>query len=432
VVAVQQAGLVDRGRAGGNLGSHRRRVVGIGVSSACRSKIGVRDFGAAIVACVRVLFGFAGGSGHLNPLLPVARAVAAAGHEVVFAPSPSLVGRVEAAGFRAIAAGAPYEEETPVRRPLLAVDADREDRDVRDGFAGRMARDRAAAMLEVCAAWRPDVLVCDEMDFGSVVAAQRAGLRYARVLVIAAGVLARAGLIGPPLQKLRAEHGLAPDPGLAMLDDCLVLSPFPPSFRDPRFPLPAGGHALRWTEAAAEPRADGPVVYFTLGTIFNLESGDLFNRVLDGLARLGPPVLCTTGPHLDPAELGPQPAHVRIERYVPQASVLPGCALVVSHGGSGSVMGALSHGVPMVLAPMGADQPHNAARCAALGVGETIDVTTVTADEVLAVARRVLDTPSYAERARALQREIAELPAPEAAVPLLEALHRQDSAHRRR
>ncbi|MGH3451936.1 MAG: glycosyltransferase [Haloechinothrix sp.] len=43
--------------------------------------------------------------------------------------------------------------------------------------------------------------------------------------------------------------------------------------------------------------------------------------------------------------------------------VLPRCDAAVSHGGSGSVMGALAHGLPQVLFPMGADQPQNAARC---------------------------------------------------------------------
>ena len=35
-----------------------------------------------------------------------------------------------------------------------------------------------------------------------------------------------------------------------------------------------------------------------------------------------------------PAEHGPQPAHVTVERFIPQAEVLPHCDLVVSHGGS--------------------------------------------------------------------------------------------------
>ena len=55
--------------------------------------------------------------------------------------------------------------------------------------------------------------------------------------------------------------------------------------------------------------------------------------------------------------LGAQPAHVRAERFVPQSEELPHCDLVISHGGSGSVLGALAHGLPQLLLPLGADQP---------------------------------------------------------------------------
>ena len=98
------------------------------------------------------------------------------------------------------------------RRPLLSVDREREDRALRDSYAGRIARGRAADLLGVCAEWRPDVLVCDEVDFGSMIAAERMGLPYASVLVMAAGSFVRKGLVGERLNELRAEHGLPLDP----------------------------------------------------------------------------------------------------------------------------------------------------------------------------------------------------------------------------
>ena len=113
----------------------------------------------------------------------------------------------------------------------------------------------------------------------------------------------------------------------------------------------------------ADAPGDVPTVYFTLGTVYNMESGDLFQRVMAGLRDLAADVIVTVGRDLDPDELGPQPPNVHIERFVPQAELLPHCDLVVSHAGSGSVLGALAHGLPMVLIPIGADQPLNAARC---------------------------------------------------------------------
>src|SRR5205085_6936899 len=126
----------------------------------------------------------------------------------------------------------------------------------------------------------------------------------------------------------------------------LVLSPFPPSFRNPAFPLPPSAHSFDPFPGAGRERPDGaPVVYFTLGTVFNLESGDLFARVLAGLRDLPVDVVATVGRQIDPEELGPQPEQIRLERYVSQWDVLPACSAVVSHGGSGSVLGALAHGL---------------------------------------------------------------------------------------
>jgi hypothetical protein len=58
---------------------------------------------------------------------------------------------------------------------------------LRAGFARRIAPDRAERTLAVCALWPPDVLVCDEVDLGAMVAAERLGLPQATVTVIAAG-----------------------------------------------------------------------------------------------------------------------------------------------------------------------------------------------------------------------------------------------------
>ena len=378
---------------------------------------------------MRILFTFAGGSGHLDPLIPIARAAQARRHGLAFVGEPAMTQAVEAAGFTAFAAG-PNTSGTQ-RRPLLKLDAQREDHALRDAYAGRIARGRAAGILERCAEWQPDLLVCDEIDFGGMVAAEHLGLPYATVLVIAAGSFVRKELVAEPLNALRAEYGLPADPGLAMLGRYLVLSPFPPSYRDPAFALPATANAIRPAVLGSAPTAEppwsfawpgAPVVYFTLGTVFNMESGDLFSRVLAGLRALPINVVATVGRHIDPAEFGTQPANVRIERYIPQALVLPHCQLVVSHGGSGSVAGALAHGLPLVLIPMGADQPLNAARCVELGLGRALDPLVATPEAVREAVADVLAGPSYRQAAGRLRDEIAALPGPEHAIMLLERL----------
>lgn len=380
---------------------------------------------------MRILFTFVGGSGHLDPLIPVARAAQAAGHVVAVSGRPGMIPRIEAAGFDAYATG-PDGGDSDQKLPLLPPSAEREDHVLRDGFAGHLARARATAILDLCATWKPELLVCDEVDFGSMIAAECLGLPYASVVVIASGAFVRAELLGEKLNELRAEHNLPPDPDLTMLSRYLVLAPGPLSFRDPAYPLPATAYAIRpllpepaegdeLPDAIAEWEA-APLVYFTLGTVFNLESGDLFARVISGLRDLPIHLVVTVGRQIDPAELGPQPANVRIERYIPQALLLPRCDLVVSHGGSGSVLGALMHGLPMVLIPMGADQILNSARCRALGVASVLDPIALTPDVAAGAVSDVLTNPAWRRNAGRLQAGIADLPGPDHAVILLEHL----------
>ena len=73
---------------------------------------------------MRLLFTFAGGSGHLEPLVPIARAAEAAGHVVAFAGRPWMVPEVDALGFDAFATGSDVGL-TPRRLPLADVDPQR-------------------------------------------------------------------------------------------------------------------------------------------------------------------------------------------------------------------------------------------------------------------------------------------------------------------
>ncbi len=378
---------------------------------------------------MRMLFTFVGGRGHFEPLAPIARLATAAGHSIAFGCATSMLPAVEAEGLPAVPIGS-EPGRSPERLPLQPLDSEREERDLRERFVQRAARYRVPLAIALCEEWRPDVVVCDETDFGVMIAAERLGLPYATVQVIAAGSFVRPEVVGDVLQALRSEHGLPPDARLEMLSRYLVLSPVPPSFRDPTVPLPNTAHSLRPSSGSDEfmrPAAAGqptrtPTVYFTLGTIFNLESGDLFSRVLAGLRELSIQLVVTVGQGIDPAEFGSQPANVRIEQYIPQSQVLPGCDLVVSHAGSGSVIGALAHGLPSLLIPMGADQPENARRCVELGVGTALDALSASAADVREAASELLVDASYRRNAERIRDEIAALPDLGRAVELLEEL----------
>ncbi|HEX4701543.1 MAG TPA: glycosyltransferase [Pseudonocardiaceae bacterium] len=371
---------------------------------------------------MRILFTFIGGSGHFHPLVPIARAATAAGHDVAVAGGGGMVSTIEAAGFTAFATSKPRP------RPAIApsarvepIDLEREDTAMRVGFAGTGARRHAGVIPDIIREWKPHVLVRDEVDFGTAIAAELLGIPCATVLVLAAGSFPRKEVIADSLNDVRSELGLAPDPTLAMLERDLVLCPFPPSFRSPDSPLPATAFSFRSAAVPAVRAASPtPTVYFTLGTLDTYF--DLQSRVLGGLRELQADIVMTIGARNDPAGFGPQPANVRIERFIPQDEVLPHSDLVISHGGSGSVLGALAHGLPSILLPMGADQPYNAQRCVELGVGQVLDAVAATPEQVRDTARGILDTVTYRHAAERIRDEINAQPDVTRTIPLIESL----------
>jgi len=138
-------------------------------------------------------------------------------------------------------------------------------------------------------------------------------------------------MFGAPLAALRRTFGLAPDPDLRMQQRYLSLVPTVPGFVGPRHVVAPTVHFLRpaifdrsgderlpdWMPALPE----RPTVYATLGTVVNRAPG-LFAAILAGLRDEPLNLILTIGRNHDPADFGPQSAHVHIERYVPQTVLL--------------------------------------------------------------------------------------------------------------
>src|SRR4051794_6014925 len=369
---------------------------------------------------MRVLVTFTGGTGHFLPTLPYARQLRARGHDVRYACQHAMVGVVQDAGFHVVDTGGATLLPPVERRPLVPVDRAHEQRVVSDFFVARVGAERAARIGALISGWRPDLLLRDEMDVGAGVAAEAAGIPSADVVVIAAGGFVAADLVRASLEELRARHGLSTGPALTRLHGDLTLEPVPPGLRDPADPLPDTAVPVRppilddaaVLDGAAAPRPGSSLqsVYLTLGTIFAQESGDLFLRVLAGLRELDVDVLVTVGRELDPAELGPQPGHIRVERFVPLPEALLARDLVVSHAGSGTVVATLALGLPSLLLPMGADQPWTADRCRALGVSRVLDPLTCSSTEVTNTVLALLDDSPEQHAALAIAQQTAELP----------------------
>jgi UDP:flavonoid glycosyltransferase YjiC (YdhE family) len=383
---------------------------------------------------MRILFTVRAAFGPFHPLVPLARAARDAGHEVAFAMPPSFRDTVDCLGFRWLAAG--LDESFPEYVRFIEERNRLPGRERamfnRRGGVTLLGRRTAPDLLRICESWRPDVFVRDASDYGGYIAGEVLSIPHA---AHQAGTFLpwASSVVVEPLDELRAAHGLAPDPDLRMLDRYLVLSPFPPSLN--------GSHGLRCPtmhsyraapfdrsgdEGAPEwplPVPHAPLVYATLGTAVNTRT-EILGAFVEALRDERVNLVVTVGRDGDPDQFGPQPPNVRVERYIPQTLLFPRCDLVISHGGSNTMLAALTHGIPQVMVPITADQPENAERCTAAGVARVVPLAEATAASVREAALAVLGDPSYRRSAERVRDEMAALAGPDEAVVLLERLAR--------
>ncbi len=106
------------------------------------------------------------------------------------------------------------------------------------------------------------------------------------------------------------------------------------------------------------------------------------------------------------------PSNVWIGDYVPQSLLLPLCDVVLSHAGSGALTGAMSHGIPQLCLPQGADQFRNADALVKCGAGLTLEREAVNESSVLIAMQRLVDEASFGQGALRLKDEIAVMPTP--------------------
>src|SRR5262249_50724607 len=133
--------------------------------------------------------------------------------------------------------------------------------------------------------------------------------------------------------------------------------------------------------------------------------------ILEGLRGEDVEVIVTVGAENDPALLGPQPASVHVEPFIPQSALLPRCSVAINQGGT-AILPILAHGLPLLIVPQGANQFHNADACTGAGVARQLRPGEVTAEAVRRDVRALLNDATYRDRAGVIAREIAAMPEP--------------------
>lgn len=367
-------------------------------------------------------------------MVPFIEACRRGGHDLLVVGPPPLAETVERAGYPFAAGAAPPEEELgPVwaRVPTLSYD-EAEQLVIGEIFATLNVRAMLPGMRAAVREWRPDVILREPAEFASAVVAEEEGVAHVQVGI---------GLASShvELQSVAADAVDAWRPGLTeRIAATPYLTLFPASLEDPEVPGPALTHRFR------DPAADGPsrpladwwpgderpLVYVTFGSQAAgvPTAAPIYGGALEAVAGLPARVLLTTGAAAEAEPLaGPGP-HVHVARWVPQADVLPHARVVVCHGGSGTTLGALAAGVPLVVTPLFADQPQNGRRVAAVGAGVVVEPrdegairSAIDPADLQEAIAAVLTDGSYTQAAGRMAAEMRDLPPPDEALAVLTA-----------
>ena len=138
-------------------------------------------------------------------------------------------------------------------------------------------------------------------------------------------------------------------------------------------------------------------------------------------------VVLSIGKNINSENLGSIPSNTIVVRSAPQIELLKRAALCITHAGLNTVLESLAHGVPMVAVPIGYDQPGTAARIAHHGVGEFIELDTLTTERLRSVIEKVLQDSSYRERAGYFQKVISRTHGLDVAADIIEHVFQKSS-----
>uniref|UniRef100_A0A667YMK8 UDP-glucuronosyltransferase n=1 Tax=Myripristis murdjan TaxID=586833 RepID=A0A667YMK8_9TELE len=158
-----------------------------------------------------------------------------------------------------------------------------------------------------------------------------------------------------------------------------------------RNPLPQ----VREAETDSWVSGEHGFVVFTLGTAVSVLPEEITAVLLEAFRQIPQKVIWRyTGPVPDDV-----PENVKMMEWVPQNELLAhhGVRAFITHAGSHGLYEGLCHAVPMVMMPLGGDQPDNAQRMASRGVGVVLDITTITVETLLQGLNDVINNSSYKE-----------------------------------
>ena len=389
---------------------------------------------------MKILFASSPGVGHVQPVIGLALAARRRGHAIAWATARDARSFLEAQSIEVFDAGAPFVECQNEYRARWPEKSMLKGRDIAGhAFPRQFGNVIASRMLpgleHAISQWKPDLIINETGAVAAPLAARKFGVRH---------ITHAFGLPMPASRLHHTANEIAPlwqaagwdVPEFAGLYDHGAIEISAPSLQTacPNPVLAKKALLQRPSSVTAGPndrlpdslreflnsRAGQPIIYVTFGTVFNKHTG--IAAVLDAAAKISALIVATTGAGVSATPTKALARNVWIGDYVPQSLLLPLCSVVVSHAGSGTITGAISHGLPQLCLPQGADQFRNADALAACDAGVSLEGESVNESSIANAMQRLLDDSSFRHNAEKLKQEIAKMPTPDETMVRLEAL----------
>lgn len=363
---------------------------------------------------------------HLMPLVPLAWALRAAGHDVLVAAQPDVIPTLRSAGLVAASVGETFDMDAHMRTLMIEgkrpLETFKRFLPEEMGWIGRVWMRHAKVVLPeylaVARSFRPQLIVADPVEYTALLVGGIEGvpvLRHRWGVDPISDVAFRDARV--ELADLAAEHGLD---GLPAPEE--ILDPCPPTLQLPEaapstpiryVPFNGGGVLPSWHRADPGVRR----VAVSLGTsTLALNGVPHVRRVLRACAAIPDIEVIATVDEKYRDDLGPMPPGVRMVSPTPLHLFLDSCDAVVHHGGAGTSLTATAAGLPQLVLPQLGDQFAAGERLRAVGAGITLDQVAsqddpATLTDALAA---LLSQPAYRKAAEELRLELAAMPAPSA------------------
>jgi zeaxanthin glucosyltransferase len=210
----------------------------------------------------------------------------------------------------------------------------------------------------------------------------------------------------------------------------LQLSQQPPLFDFPRKRLPSNfyyvGPFVDLEMFSRQPfpydELNGkPIIYASMGTIQN-GLYYVFDLIFEAVSSLSNDyqLVISKGSLSSSYKLPNALTETILVDYAPQLDILSKSVLTITHAGLNTTLHSLMMGVPMVAIPITNDQPGIAARIKWTGSGEFVSLKSLSLPSLKNAINKVLDNPSYQQKANEFKESIGHTGGASKAVDLIE------------